>query len=214
MPYSRCESWRSEIFNPKVWYENDESIEIYLAGRTTQVNNLRFRLAISGLASLAVALAGCGLPSPDEGSGFLLNTQQTGLSRSSSVQGTGSNGALLYVSDNRRTKVEVLTYPQGHAVAELSTYPDTVTGLCTDPNGNVWVAETFEGQSVLYEYAHGGTSSIAQLSVPGDRSQECTVDPVSGDLAVAHDASYVLYFRKRLGLQKRMMTCLLGSLVL
>jgi hypothetical protein len=57
-------------------------------------------------------------------------------------------------------------------------------GLCSDIHGNVWVTD---GGSVL-EYAHGGTIPIAQVYTPSTASG-CSVDPTTGDLAVA-DYSY------------------------
>jgi hypothetical protein len=61
------------------------------------------------------------------------------------------------------------------------------TGLCSDPKGNVWVttSRTSDRETQVVEYAHGGRSPIAIMNGPGNDPQGCSVDPTSGDLAVA-----------------------------
>lgn len=73
----------------------------------------------------------------------------------------------------------VLSYPDGKLKGSISlTYP--VGGDCSDSAGNVFV--TNNGQ--VLEYAHGGTTPIATLSLPGLNAGACGVDPKTGNLAV------------------------------
>ncbi|MGC2633098.1 MAG: hypothetical protein WA215_02685 [Candidatus Cybelea sp.] len=150
-------------------------------------------------SSVAVALlAGCGgSQSPIGAPGAMPQTSAiaTYAGRGKSwILKRATAGDLLYVSSKRRAEVDILSYPQGKSVGELPIYPGTITGLCSDPAGNVWVATSVEGQITMYKYAHGGTSPIATLNVPGDLGQDCAVDPSSGNLAVSHDAYFVSVF--------------------
>ena len=55
--------------------------------------------------------------------------------------------------------------------------------ICSDPtNGDIFVPEN----DSIFEYAHGGMSPIATLTVPGAyiETRGCAVDPTTGNLAV------------------------------
>ena len=56
-------------------------------------------------------------------------------------------------------------------------------GECSDKVGNVFI--TIQGEKIV-EYAHGGTKPIATLNDPGYYPNACSVDPTTGDLAVAN----------------------------
>jgi hypothetical protein len=71
----------------------------------------------------------------------------------------------------------VISYPKGKVVGSLTVGGP---GACVDGNGNVFIADN---ESVV-EYAHGGSSPIATLNLPGDSAGECSVDPTTGNLAV------------------------------
>ena len=59
------------------------------------------------------------------------------------------------------------------------------SGLCTEKKGDVFVANTAVDD--ILEYPHGGTKPIATLhDLPNYYPDSCTVDPVSGDLAVTN----------------------------
>ena len=128
----------------------------------------RYALAI-GVAS--VLLAGCGgfaqtaMP-PIAGT----TTQNTALQKTSSE-------ALIYVAGVDGSFV--LSYATGKLIAALDV---KAVGACSDKNGNVFLLTSDEG---VEEYAHGGTTPIATLSL-GKRASlgGCSVDPASGDLAV------------------------------
>lgn len=94
---------------------------------------------------------------------------------------TSSSGDLLYVSNVG--VISVLTYPQGQTVATITT--DAFPGaMCSDKHGNVFVTDTVN--SDIVEYAHGGTSPIATLKEIDSAPQACSVDAVSGNLAVTN----------------------------
>ena len=89
---------------------------------------------------------------------------------------------LLYVSDQKTGDVYVYSYPAGNLVGTLTGFAAPY-GQCTDKSGNVFIAQ-FEASEVT-EYAHGGTSPIQTLSLPGQYPMGCSVDPKTGNLAVA-----------------------------
>jgi len=104
---------------------------------------------------------------------------------------------LLYVADSA-TGVYVFTYPEGKQVGLIRV--DVGGGLCSDKNGNVFVTD-FSGQKV-FEYAHGGSTLIATLNVDGGLPWDCTVDPVTGNLATVNNDEYrgsVSIFKKASG---------------
>ncbi len=93
----------------------------------------------------------------------------------------GKHRDLLYVVDGG-TQVDVLTYPGFKLVGTIAGFSES-TGLCSDAQGNVWVAN--DSASELVEYAHGGTTPIATLDDPNQYPISCSVDPKSGSLAVS-----------------------------
>lgn len=97
------------------------------------------------------------------------------------ISANAKSGALLYLSDLQRNEVLVYTYPQNRQVAVLKNF-GTPRSECSDAKGNVWIADT-EGEDVV-EYAHGGTAPIVALNVNGPPTG-CSVDPVTGNLAVS-----------------------------
>jgi hypothetical protein len=86
---------------------------------------------------------------------------------------------LLYLSDS--TSVYVYSYPKAKRIGTLTGF-QFPGGMCPDKVGNVWITN-FRGDTIV-EYAHGGTTPIATLNVPGLSGQSCAIDPTSGDLAV------------------------------
>jgi hypothetical protein len=95
-----------------------------------------------------------------------------------------TSGDLLYVANELAANgVRILTYPQGRYVATITDVGGP-TGICSDASGNVWVSAYDDGNHkyYLYEFAHGGTTPIERLHVPGG-AWGCTIDPATGDLA-------------------------------
>ena len=135
----------------------------------------------------AVLSAGCSSPSwqssiPD-GSSSTIERHAAAPRSWMSPEAAGKN--LLYVSDDSGV-VYVLTYPDGKLVGTLTGF-DGPAGLCSDANGNVFVANT-RGEDIL-EYAHGGKKPIATLLEFSVFPEGCAVDPVSGELAVTNFAT-------------------------
>ena len=91
------------------------------------------------------------------------------------------NIKLLYVS--KYDNVDVFSYPGGKRVGTLTGF-QSPSGLCVDKAGDVFV--TNFGASDIVEYAHGGTKPIATLSDPYQEPDDCSVDPTTGNLAVAN----------------------------
>jgi len=89
---------------------------------------------------------------------------------------------LLYVATRGTEDVYVYSYPNGKLVGTLTGF-ETPQGECVDKAGNVFITNTAAAQTL--EYAHGGASPIATLSDPGGYPQGCSVDPTTGNLAVA-----------------------------
>jgi hypothetical protein len=98
----------------------------------------------------------------------------------SSTRHSASSGDLIYTSgytDGVGAQVYMLSYPQGQLVGSIT---QTTQGMCSDTNGNVWLLY----RNAAIEYAHGGTTPIKTLHIPGAQTNACAVDPSSGDVAV------------------------------
>jgi hypothetical protein len=107
------------------------------------------------------------------------------LTHAGSWMKPGASGSdLLYIGS--ANAVYVFTYPGGKPVGTLTGFDDPV-GLCSDAKGNVWItnADNSNGNGYLLEYAHGGTSPIATLADPKNEPVACSIDPTTGNLAVA-----------------------------
>jgi hypothetical protein len=77
----------------------------------------------------------------------------------------------------------VFSYPESKLVGTLDvgfggSYSSS--GDCTDGNGNIFISNNDN----VFEYAHGGTTPIATLDLPGSNAIGCSVDPTTGNLAV------------------------------
>jgi hypothetical protein len=94
-----------------------------------------------------------------------------------------SAGELLYVTDFSSNEVSVLELPKGKLVGTLSGF-DGPSGECTDAKGDVFIANLYAAQIV--EYSHGGGSPKAILTELGYYPVACSVDPLTGDLAVTN----------------------------
>lgn len=97
-----------------------------------------------------------------------------------------AKGALLYVSDIVSDRVYVYTYPGGKRIGSLGGF-DQPQGMCVDAAGNLFVTNT--GTSQIFKYAHGGTSPIATLNDAKQNPVDCSIDPISGNLAVTNLSS-------------------------
>lgn len=134
---------------------------------------IRRILNLAGVAATAAVVTACGgsqLPSADA------------LSPGPSWMTTQArSGDLLYVSDSGG-RVFVYSYPAGKLVGTLTGFR-TPEGLCSDAAGDVYVIDT--PAVTVTKFAHGGRKPLQVLHVFGYFPQACSVDPTSGDLAVA-----------------------------
>ncbi len=90
---------------------------------------------------------------------------------------------LLYLTDDGNGNVYVYSFP-GAKLQGTLTGLSVPTGECVDRAGDVWIVD--EGTNDIVEYAHGGTVPIATLTDPGNAPEGCSVDPATGNLAVAN----------------------------
>jgi hypothetical protein len=154
-------------------------------------------MRISGLSRhalfscVAVAmLAGCGGSQPPIGaSGAMPQSRAIAQARAHRA----SSGALIYATGGCGGTC-ILSYPQGKLVGQIATGGAAV---CSDGQGNVFISAV-EGD-LVYEYAHGGTTPIATLTLPGDQAFGCAVDPMTNNLAVVFGDSGVAVYSNESG---------------
>jgi hypothetical protein len=151
------------------------------------------RCALSSCVAMAM-LAGCGGSQPSIGAPQAAGYQQT---LKLSVHSRSSGDALLCVSNDTQSSVNIYSYPSLKQVGTLASGRG-VAGLCSDTAGNVWVVAGTNSDVTLAEYAHGGNQPIATLSLPGGEPDDCTVD-AAGSLAVVHNADYVSVYENEQG---------------
>lgn len=96
------------------------------------------------------------------------------------------NDDLLYISDLIGQVVDIYTYKSHKLVGTLTGFFNP-EGLCVDPAGDVYVTnDTSDGVHQISEYAHGSTTVLRTINDPDGRANGCSVDPKTGDLAVAN----------------------------
>ena len=144
----------------------------------------RYVLAISAAGAM---LAGCGGSQPPIGApgairqGLAIPTH-TAHGKSWMLPEAKSED-LIYVT-NGCGGVCVLTYPQGSLVGSLAVAG--AGSVCADRNGNVFVTVADLSNASILEYRHGGMKPIETLSDAPNVPQGCSVDPTTGNLAVAN----------------------------
>ncbi|MGC2406511.1 MAG: hypothetical protein WA431_08900 [Candidatus Cybelea sp.] len=146
-----------------------------------------FRLGIRAFRiGLATAfLAGCGAVQSTEPGALPLSSATNTLAKvqeHSWMLPEAKNEDLIYAVGGCGGTC-VLSYPGGTIVGNLDT---SGSADCSDSKGNVFIT----GSTSVLEYAHGGTSPINTLKLPGDLALGCSVDPTTGNLAVVFSSSY------------------------
>jgi hypothetical protein len=131
------------------------------------------RCALSGGIAVAL-LAGCGGPPGQAGAPPVPTAPE-------SPTGT-SQRDLLYVS-NAGGVVTVYRYWYRTFLKQLTGFR-APKGECVDQLGDVFVTDS--GLEKIREYAHGGSKPINVLDDPGYEPYGCSVDPQTGNLAVAN----------------------------
>jgi hypothetical protein len=138
---------------------------------------IRFAMALS---IAIIAVAGCA--GPEGGSAFTgAGHSQLPFAKHRSwiLPGT-SGGPLLYTTGYLPSTGPVtfmLSYPSGDLVGVLDA-PGNAD--CSDTNGNVYLLY----RNSATEYAHGGTTPLRTLRIPGAGVYNCSVDPTTGNVAV------------------------------
>jgi hypothetical protein len=150
-------------------------------GEIRQENRRSRRYALTiGIAAL---LAGCGGSQPPIGPPDPMAQSQaiaTHAERGGSWMAADAVSQDLLYTGNVGS-VTVYSYPKGQLKGMLSGFGD-VDGMCADSAGDVFVLD-FMGDIV--EYAHGARYPKKKLRSPHGSAIGCSVDPASGDLAVA-----------------------------
>jgi hypothetical protein len=86
---------------------------------------------------------------------------------------------LFYAIDYATGKAQIITFAGG----------GNGGGACTDASGNLFISAWVDNSSTLgeiFEYAHGGKSPISTLSDGSYYPAACSVDPTTGNLAMAN----------------------------
>lgn len=146
-----------------------------------------FRISRSAAALLTCISAGCATAQPP----IAIPDQNHAMSR------LAIKGDLLYVDEGYRQKqsesgrVAIYTYPGLKLVGKFTVSkpgapPAGTTGMCSDGQGNVFIPGDYNANAAIYEYAHGGTTPIATFNDGSYDANGCSVDQVTGDLAVAN----------------------------
>lgn len=79
----------------------------------------------------------------------------------------------------------IVSYSDGSLIDQFNTTSGS-GGLCSDAKGNVFMPN---GSHIL-KFAHGGTTPITTLDDGNYGADGCSVDPVTGNLAVANSEPY------------------------
>ena len=144
---------------------------------------------LGGVAAAAM-LAGCGGSQPPVGAPGAM-PQSRAIATHAERGGSwmlpeAKSGALLYVSSDATDEVYVFSFPKEKLVGTLTGF-EGPEGLCSDSYGDVFVADVV-AQDIV-EFAHGSSSPIATLSDSGYEPISCSIDSVTGNLAVANQRS-------------------------
>ncbi|MGB6739997.1 MAG: hypothetical protein WBE59_06045, partial [Candidatus Cybelea sp.] len=146
------------------------------------------RYALSSCAAAAM-LAACGGSRPPIGAqGAMPQTSPIAAhaerGKSWMLPGT-SSGDLLYATGGCEGAC-VLSYPDLKLVGGIA---DRGISICSDSQGNIFLPR----DTTVTEYAHGGTSPVATLTLPGNASSGCSVDPITNDLAVVFQTQVAIF---------------------
>ena len=90
---------------------------------------------------------------------------------------------LLYVT-NGNGEVTVYRYWKRALVGVLTSLTQPM-GECVDAEQNVYITD--HATQKILEFAHGGTKPIKTLDDSPDSPYTCSVDPITGNLAVTND---------------------------
>ena len=110
------------------------------------------------------------------GAAYPLHLAGANAARSWMAPDAKKSKSLLYVADQGANDVEVYSYPGGKLKGTLTGF-QTPSGVCSNKAGDVFILNG-NGTSVEV-YAHGGSSPIRTLGLPGYPELNCSVDPTT-----------------------------------
>lgn len=161
---------------------------------------------VSLAALLAVVvLVGCGSGVATQSPSAITNVSAHTSASRSWMDPTATAENLLYVSTapfQAVPDVEVYSWERRELVGVLKGFASP-WHLCADGAGNVFIPDG--GTSRIFEYAHGGADPIAILHDTLHTPRACSVDGVTGDLAVvdAGTSADVAIYRNASGNPRR-----------
>lgn len=153
-------------------------------------------LRVLSIFAAAATLAGCGAQLPTAAGDRMPQT--------SWALREAKNEALLYVTTSGHGTfggygyVSMFAYPKGTLVGTLTAFSNP-NGACVDKAGNVFLSDTNDKE--IFEYAHGGSAALRTL-VDGQPPYGCSIDPITGNLAVANGDGSVSIYRDAKGIPK------------
>jgi hypothetical protein len=134
----------------------------------------------------ATMIAGCGGSQPPIGApGAIPQTSALathGARGKSWMLRNANAGDLLYVADYGAGVIVYSYGPSGIRYVGYLSSPQNAEGECVDKTQNIFITDS---NDEILEYAHGGTSPIAVLNDPYATPLSCSVDRITGNLAVA-----------------------------
>jgi hypothetical protein len=143
-----------------------------------------------GAAMFLAVLAGCnGAQSLAPSSSAVANAStsyQKGSQHSWMSPDAKKAKSLLYVPDFGEFQVVVYAWPNPtKPIGTLTEYQFYFpSGACADTSGHVYITDS--GANFIVEYKSGATVPMRTLSDPGISPVACSVDPKTGNLAVAN----------------------------
>jgi hypothetical protein len=144
-----------------------------------------------GVCVTIAVLSGCGESQP----GALPQSQEIATADGrAAMTSVAKRQNFLYVSDSGAAKAYVYTYPGGTLVGAL-TGSVTPEGSCADAVGDVYITNWYT-QSIV-EYAHGGTAPIRTFYDSDGTPYDCSVDPMTGNLALIGPDSIQIFKKAR-----------------
>jgi hypothetical protein len=147
------------------------------------MRSLDFRDYVLSACAAAAMLAGCGGSQPPIGAPAAMpqvSAIATHAERGKSWMKPEASGDDLVYATGACNGTCVLSYPENQLVGTLPVGNGLNSGACADPASDVFITDT----SSVYEYAHGASSPVATLSLPGSQAAGCSIDPSTGNLAV------------------------------